>query len=450
MPTRKTQTSCPNCRQPVAVEFEQLFDTNLDPEAKNRLLSGTANLINCPFCQFQGPYSTPIVYHDATKELLLTFVPPELGLPRDMQEKVVGPLITQAVNALPNEKRKGYLLQPKTMLTYQTLMETILEADGITKEMLQGQQQRVNLIQRLINTTSEDVFVEVAKEEDKLVDREFFALFSQLLSNAAQGGNEPLARRMMEVQQKLAEVSTYGKQVMDQQKEVEAAVASLQELGEQLTRENLLDLVIKAPNDTRVKAYVSLARGGMDYQFFQLLSDRVDRARSDGRARLATLREQLLTWTKEFDQRREAQVEQIRKFIDAVIKSENIPEVIAQNAQAIDELFVNVVGSELEAARKAGDLQRSGKLQEVLDALDELSAPPPEVQVLNDLIAIENPDERQALLEALPPDAVSAIAEALAGVMGQIEASGDTALLNQVQTVYKQVLKFSMRMRMKS
>jgi hypothetical protein len=294
------------------------------------------------------------------------------------------------------------------------------------------------------------VFLEVAKEEDKLVDREFFALFSQLLANAAQGGNEPLARRMMEVQQKLAEVSTYGKQVMDQQKEVEAAVASLQELGEQLTRENLLDLVIKAPNETRVKAYVSLARGGMDYQFFQLLSDHVDRARADGRARLATLREQLLTWTKDFDQRREAQVGQIRKFIDAVVESENIPEVIAQNAQAIDELFLSVVGAELESARKSGDLQRSGKLQDVLDALDELSAPPPEVQVLNELIAIENPDERQALLEELPPDAVSAIAEALAGVMGQIEASEDTALLAQVQTVYKQVLKYSMRMRMKS
>jgi hypothetical protein len=450
MPLRKTQTICPNCRQPVTVEYEQLFDMTQDPEAKNRLLSGTANLLQCPFCQYQGTYSTPVVYHDASKELLLTFVPPELGLPRDTQEKVVGPLISQAVNALPQEKRKGYLLTPKTMLTYQTLIENILEADGITKEMLQAQQQRVDLIQRLVNASSEDAFEQVAKQDDQLIDREFFALFSQLLSNAVASGNEPLAQRMMGVQQKLTEVSSYGRKMLDQQNEVEAAIASLQEVGERLTRENLLELVVKAPNDTRVQAYVSLARGGMDYQFFQLLSDRVDRARGDGRARLAALREQLLTLTRDFDKRREAQLAQIRKFIDLLVKSENIPELLTQNAPAIDELFVNLVSSELEAARKAGDLQRSGKLQEVLDALEELSTAPPEVQILNELLTIENADERKKFLNELPPEMVSALAEALAGVMGQIETSGDADLINQVQNVFKQVVKYSMQMKLRN
>jgi hypothetical protein len=449
MPTRKTQTSCPNCRQPVVVEFEQVFDTNQNPEAKNLLLSGQANLLRCQFCQYQGIYSTPLVYHDVAKELLLTFVPPELGLPRDMQEKAVGPLISQVVNNLPQEKRKAYLLQPKTMLTYQTLIETILEADGITKEMLQGQQQRMNLIQRLVNTNSEAVLVELARQEDSLIDRDFFTMYSQLLSNAAAGGNERLARRMMEVQQKLAEVSSYGKQILEQQKEVEAAVASLQELGDQLTREKLLDLVIKAPNEIRVQAYVSLARAGMDYQFFQMLSERVERARGEGRARLATLREKLLALTKDFDQRRESQVSQIRKFINSMIESGNIPEVIAQNASAIDDLFINVVASDLEAARKAGDMKRSGKLQEVLDVIEELSAPPAEVQILNELLAMDDANARQEVLNELPQEAVGALAETLTGAMGQVEVSGDPALAERVEIVYRQVLKHSMRMNMR-
>ncbi len=449
MPARKTQTICPNCRQPVMVEFEQVFDTNQNPEAKNLLLSGQANLLRCPFCQYQGVYSTPLVYHDAGKELLLTFVPPELGLPRDLQEKVIGPLITQIVNALAQEKRKAYLLQPKTMLMYQTLIDTIFQADGITKEMLQGQQQRVNLIQRLMNITTEDAMAEAVRQDDLLIDREFFALYSQLLSNAAASGNEALARRMMEVQQKLAELSSYGKQIMAQQKEVEAAVASLQELGDQLTREKLLELVIQAPNEIRVQAYVSLARGGMDYQFFQMLSDRVEKARGEGRARLATLREQLLALTKSFDQRRETQVAQIRQFLNAVIGSGNIPEVIAQNANAIDELFLNVVAMELEAARKAGDMTRSGKLQEVLDTIEEMSAPPAEMQILNELIGMDDDVARQALLKELPAEAIGVLAETLMGVMGQVEASGDAALAERVQMVYKQVLKYSMRMNMR-
>ncbi|GAB4578527.1 MAG: CpXC domain-containing protein [Anaerolineales bacterium] len=450
MPARKTQTFCPNCRQPVMVEFEQVFDTNQNPDAKNLLLSGQANLLQCQFCKYQGPYSTPLVYHDPAKDLLLTFVPPELGLTRDMQEKVIGPLITQVVNALPQEKRKAYLLQPKTMLTYQTLIETILAADGITKEMLQGQQQRMSLIQRLVNTTSEEALKEIARQEDKWIDREFFALYSQLLANAAANGNERLARRMMEVQQTLAEVSTYGKQVMEQQKEVELAVTSLRELGEKLTREKLLDLIIAAPNETRVQAYVSLARGGMDYQFFQLLSERIERARGPEHARLASLREQLLALTRSLDERREAQIAQIRQFINAVIESGNIQETIAQNAAAIDELFIHVLEMELESARKTGDLKRSAKLQEMVQGIEQLSAPAGEMQILNELIEMDDANERQKLLEELPKEAVSALAEMLAGVMGQVEASGDAALTERVQNVYKQVLKYSMRVNLRN
>jgi hypothetical protein len=56
------------------------------------------NVAVCPSCGFNGALSTPVVYHDAEKELLLTFVPPELALPRDEQEKLLGGLINQVVD----------------------------------------------------------------------------------------------------------------------------------------------------------------------------------------------------------------------------------------------------------------------------------------------------------------------------------------------------------------
>ena len=98
------------------------------------------------------------------KELLLTYFPSELGVPLNEQEKTFGPLLNQVTNRLPNEKKKAYLLQPKSMFTYQTLMETILGADGITKEMLDDQQKKLNLLQRLI-TTSPESRVEIIKQE---------------------------------------------------------------------------------------------------------------------------------------------------------------------------------------------------------------------------------------------------------------------------------------------
>ncbi len=59
-----------------------------------------------PHCGFEGPLSTPVVYHDPDKELLLTYFPPEMGLPVNEQERIIGPLIKQVSDSLPMELRK--------------------------------------------------------------------------------------------------------------------------------------------------------------------------------------------------------------------------------------------------------------------------------------------------------------------------------------------------------
>src|SRR5512137_884882 len=150
MPPQKTQISCPRCRQPVVAQIEQLFDVTSDPGAKQRLLGGVSNYAVCRNCGYSGPLATPIVYHDNDKELLLTYFPSELGMPVNDQEKLIGPLITQVTNRLPAEKRKGYLLRPQSFLTYQSLLERILNADGITTEMIQAQQKRISIVERLL------------------------------------------------------------------------------------------------------------------------------------------------------------------------------------------------------------------------------------------------------------------------------------------------------------
>ncbi len=171
----KTQISCPRCHAPMTAEIQQLFDMNTEPDAKQKLLSGSANMIQCQACGFQGLYPTPIVYHDPEKEMLLTYFPSELGVSINEQEKMVGPLIKRVVNDLPMEKRKAYLFQAQSMLTYQTMMEKILEADGITKEMLDEQQKKLQLIQRLLSTPSADSRKEIIIQEETLIDEAFLA-----------------------------------------------------------------------------------------------------------------------------------------------------------------------------------------------------------------------------------------------------------------------------------
>ncbi len=75
----QTQTTCPRCRQPVIADITQLFDMNQDSTVKQKLLTGAFNLIQCPSCGYNGTLSSPIVYHDPEKELLLDLFPAGSG-----------------------------------------------------------------------------------------------------------------------------------------------------------------------------------------------------------------------------------------------------------------------------------------------------------------------------------------------------------------------------------
>src|SRR4030095_15687978 len=208
----QTQIACPRCRQMITANVEQLFDVTQDPQAKQRLLGGVSNMARCPYCGYQGRLATPIVYHDNEKELLLTFFPPELGLPLNEQEKIIGPLIKQVMDRLPPEKRKGYLLNPIPNLPYESMIQTILSKDGITPEMLKEQQERVSLIERLLQASSNDVRSELIKQNTDLFDEQFFALFSRIAQSAAASGQEQVARSLVEVQKQLLEETAFGRE----------------------------------------------------------------------------------------------------------------------------------------------------------------------------------------------------------------------------------------------
>jgi len=439
----KTRINCPNCRQPVVADIQQLFDLGTDPAAKQTLLSGSFNLIQCPHCGYQGSAASPIVYHDPDKDLLLTFVPPEIGLPRDEQERVIGSLINQVVNNLPQEKRKGYLFRPQTILTMQGLVERVLEADGITKEMIQAQQQKLNLLQRLVNA-SPDVRAEIAKQEDELIDGEFFSLLNRLIETSMVSGDQESSQRLSELQKSLLPLTTFGRQLQEQSKEVEAAVASLREAGQSLTREKLLKIVMEAPNETRLRALVSLARPGMDYNFFQLLSERIDRARGDGRSRLVELREKLLNLTREVDQQVEARSAQAHELLESILEAEDIGEVMLQSLPAVDEFFLQALNASLEKAGKEGDQELLSRLQKIVDVLQQVSEAPPEVALIEELLEAPDDQTRRQLMEANQEKITPEFLDALTNIVSQVQSGEDKELAERMKSLHRLALRFSM------
>jgi hypothetical protein len=442
----RTQIACPNCRQPAVAELEPLIDVGADPQAKQRLLSGQANVVQCQSCGYTGMLATPIVYHDPEKELLLTFSPPEMGMKLQDQERVLGPLIKKAVDALPMEKRKAYLFRPQSILTFQGLIERILEADGITREMIQAQQKKMQLLQRLANVTTEDVLAEIVKQEGKLMDAEFFNILSRVIENSMMSGDRNSAQALMALQQKLLPLTEYGRQVQAQSQEVQAAMKSLQDLGRDLTREKLLDLVIEAPTPIRVEALASMARPAMDYAFFQLLSEKIDQAAGDEKQKLSALRERLLALTREVDLQMEARAAQSKQLLEAILAEKDIEAAMMQaiQAQAVDDFFMQAFTTAQEAARKSANLDLLAKLGKIQKVIEEASAPPPELQFVQELLETEDDAAMKAMLEANREIITPEFLEMMGALMSQPQAAEDPELGQRLQALYGMVVRISM------
>ncbi|MEW5831156.1 MAG: CpXC domain-containing protein [Chloroflexota bacterium] len=454
----QTQISCPNCRQMIPAQVERLFDVTADPGAKQRLLGGVSNVARCQFCGYQGQLATPIVYHDADKQLLLTYFPGELGLPVNEQEKIIGPLIKQVTERLPAEKRKAYLLQPQNHLTYQSLVERILGADGVTPEMLKAQQERVNLVQRLLQITTEDVRLEVIKQNRSLLDEQFFALFSRLMESALAGGQQELAQMMNALQAQLIENSDYGKALQSQVAEMEAAAKSLQEVGQSLTREKLLEIMLAAPNEARLRALVSMARPGMDYQFFQIFSERIDTASGEEKTRLAGLREKMLDFTNAIDKQVEAQMKQAENFINQLLQQDDIAEATRANLPGFTDAAMQVLNAMLREANTKQDKARMDKLQQIVGVLQEASAPPPEVEFIETLLGAENDEDVLKMLQENDEMVSQEFMDTLMGLAMQMESqlqqaggqisAEEKATIERLQQVSRIALKYSMKRQM--
>lgn len=447
----KTQTSCPRCRQPVVADVEQLFDAGIDPQAKQRLLSGQFNLVQCKSCGYSGNLSAPIVYHDPAKELLLTYFPAELGLPVNEQERLIGPLITQVVNRLPNEKRKAYLFRPRSMFTLQTMIETILGADGITKEMLDAQQKRLALLQRLMTTSSSEARIEIIKQEEPLMDENFFTILSRLLEAAMAQGDQQVGRAMAAIQQEIINNTKIGQELKVQAQETQAAIKSLQEASQKgLTRESLLDLLVEATSETRLVTLVSYARSGLDYQFFEILNERIEKAAPENKQALIDLREKLLKLTADIDKAIQAQYATARDLIEKIVAAPDTRKATEESFEQISELFMEVLDTEIKLARQKADLARSAKLQAILTVVQEASAPPPEIEFINQLVEAETDEDRQRILQENAAMVTPELLGTMNNLIAQMEQQNQPAEIKaQVDKAYRAALRFSMQASLK-
>jgi hypothetical protein len=428
MPQTLTQIQCPQCKAPTQTAIEQFIDAGKEPAAKARLLANALNVVQCQVCGYEGQLATPLVYHDQEKELLLTFVPPELAMKKDDQEKAIGKLINALMEDLPAEDRKAYLLQPVPMLTKQGLIERILEGDGITREQIDDQRARMRIFEQMMNA-SEDNLEQFVVEHDEQIDSTFLQLANlSIQSIRDQRVREVAAQRLS----RGLEFSSLGKQIKAQEETLRAAAESLQEAGTELTRERLLELVIEATEEERVSAIVSLARPGFDYAFFQLLSDRIDEAKDKEQQRLTALRDQILKQVEEIDEIQRERLGLVSARLQAIVEAENMDEALQQTLPYVDDLFISVLQASLQAAVERDDKETVEKLQEIDRQLGELirASLPPGLLLAQELLEMQDPGKARELQ--------------------RVEAAGDKEKTDELMELYRLALRLSMRSKMEN
>jgi hypothetical protein len=355
------------------------------------------------------------------------------------------------VNALPAEKRKGYLFQPSTMLTYQTLIDRILEADGITKEMIEAQQKRVNLIQRLLSVTNPEDRITIIHQEESTIDGNMFAILSTLLQSASMQGDENSVKFLGQIQNEMLKETEVGQKLLADSQETKRALQELEEAQKAgLTREKLLDILFSVKSENSLAAIVSFARAGMDYQFFQVLSERIDKAESEQKQKLVELRDHLLSLTREIDLEMKKHLEDANKLLETILNDEKLEESIEKHIPEIDDFFSHAVQLAFEKAREDNDLPRIEKIQKVISVIEKMTAPPPEIEFLQTLL--EAPDEasRRKLLEENTDKVNDQFLTTINSIISESESRKQSPELTTVlQDIYKLALRVSMEKNLK-
>lgn len=418
----RTTIQCPRCGTPVTAIVESLIDVTSDPEAKIRLLNGRINTVQCPQCGTPSTIATPLLYHDASKELLITYIPMELGMPKDAQEKAVGDLMRQLTSQLPQEAMKGYLFQPKQALTMQGLIDQILQADGVTPEMMEEQKERGRLIQMFVQTPDEQL-PELIKQYDDKIDATFFRTMTLMAQHMIEQGRPDAAEQIVIIQERIAELSTFGQSFIEQAQQQEATVQDVAEalraLGQNADRKDFLNLAIQyADDDQKLQALVGLVRPAFDYTFFQEMTLRIGQEPAAERDKLEALRSRLVELTTIIDQQAQVAVRNAATLLQAIINSPEPEQMLQANLDMIDDTFLAVLSANIQEAQRRSDVVTSTRLQEIYNIVITMlqANMQPELKFINELLGAETDEDAQQLIAEHAED----YGEALLGMIDMV------------------------------
>ena len=390
------RVTCPTCGNQYQAHVEQILDVREDPSAKIRVLNRVVNAVVCPHCKARGALSMPFLYHDPDKELALVYMPMEAGHDNLQRQRAIGRFTSAAMGRLPPEERKAYLLQPQVFLTLDNLVNKVLEADGVTPEMIEEQKAKAALLERMLGASSDEVLEAIIRENDASIDVDLFRLLAMNLEIAEAGADTIGAQRLRALRGRLLEVSSEGKTVQARGKALEALQAAP-------TRQNLLDLLSQASNEETRRMLVTLGRRLLDYRFFQNLTSQIDTSSNEReQERLTELRREILAIRDQLDEEARALYEARSELLRDLLLSDDPERLARRRFWELDGAFLDVLRTNLEQARTADQAEAVDALLAISGLVAQLAeeSSPPELRLLDHLMGAEDDADIEQILEA--------------------------------------------------
>ena len=341
---------CANC-QTAFEETAQTIVDGEDIELKAAILQDELNALDCPHCQTSVQPLTPIYYYDLSKKLVLILLPEELALSEEEKQGTIAELTQNAIHNIAKKRRKRWLREPQIFTSYVAMTEAILTADGITPEILTLQQERARLIEEFMPLSHGTMFDAKVKEHEAELDTTFFGILATYMQAAQMQGDEERTKIFLDLRTRLSRSSPERKAIIA---EIDA------QLGLTIVQDqaDLLEKLQATQSKAERKTLIAAGFDHLDDEFFQLLTDKFDRAArtNDSTVELFNqqLRDDILELKTIHENESRVALEKAEALFKEVIQADAPDQVLKQKVANIEETFFFVLGTNIAKARQQG------------------------------------------------------------------------------------------------
>ncbi len=173
-----------------------------------------------------------------------------------------------------------------------------------------------------------------------------------------------------------------------------------------LTPQILLDHILRNyEDDGTVDALVAMGQAALNYEFFNLLTQEIEKeARQKNKEKaktLTALRQRLLELHNEIQEQSREVLEGAMSTLQDIVDAEDRAEAVRENLGNIDDTFMYVLASMIAQNEEQGRTEQAAELKQVQDLIMEEAERqvPPQIRIINRLLRAENDEAQRRILD---------------------------------------------------